>query len=156
MQDGVIKTVLYRFLSKWPWRTTCADNSICDSKQCVPQLGRSGAQCPWRSRGSASLEPMSDSPAVYVHICVYTVVCVHVCGYVCMYACVHVCVHLCVCAWAGVCTAPAHVHPMPPQETVSGEPTETQLVSWIQKFTALRLHLPLLSQCQGAIWPQLL
>ena len=101
MQDGVIKTVLYRFLSKWPWRTTCADNSICDSKQCVPQLGRSGAQCPWRGRGSASLEPMSDSPAVYVHICV----CMHMCeGILCIILLVFLIIIIRVARIAGVKT----------------------------------------------------
>lgn len=87
-----------------------------------------------RSWGGAGLSVHEETVAVLAWSQCQTLLqymCTYVCTLwcVCMYVCVHVCVHLCVCAWAGVCTAPAHVHPMPPQETVNGEPTETQLVS---------------------------
>ena len=155
MQDGVIKMALYRCLSKWPWRTTCADDSICDSKQRLLQLGRSGAQLPWRDRGSG---PACSQCQSFLR-CVCTRVCtLYVCTLWCVGVCarVHVCVHLCVCVCAGVCTAPAHVHPVPPQETIMGRQLKR---SWsaeprISQHSVCIYHC--LSQCQGAIWPQLL
>ena len=139
MQDGVIKMALYRCLSKWPWRTTCADDSICDSKQRLLQLGRSGAQLPWRDRGSgpACSQCQSFLQCVCTRVCtlyVCTLWCVGVCARVCAFVCVRVCRRLyCSCTRASCATS----------RNNNGETTETQLVSWTQNFTALCLHLPL-------------
>ena len=104
-------------------------------------------------RGSASMKrPAVAQPAANVRLflrcvctrvctlCVCTLwcvgVCVHACtcACVCAFVCVHVCRHLyCSCTRASRATS----------RNNNGETTETQLVSWIQNFTALRLHLPL-------------
>ena len=117
--------------------------------------GSASMKRPWQW---PSLQPTSDfSCGVCARVCVRCV-CAR-CGvweYVCMHARVHVCVHLCVCTCAGICTAPAHVHPVPPQETIRGRQLKH---SWsaesrISQHSVCIYHC--LSQCQGAIWPQLL
>lgn len=123
MQDGVIKMALYRFLSKWPWRTTCADDSICDSKQRLLQLGRSGAQLPWRDHGSgpACSQCQSFLRCVCTRVCTLCVCMlwyVGVCARVRAFVCVRVCRRLyCSCTRASRATS----------RNNNGETTETQL-----------------------------
>lgn len=144
MQDGVIKTVLYRLFpndpEELPVRTT-------------PSVTQNNASRSW---GGAGLSVHEETVAVLAWSQCQTLLqymCTYVCTLwcVCMYVCVHVCVHLCVCARAGVLPAPAHVHPMPPQETVNGSQLKH---SWSAEARSLQpppsCIYCCLSQCQGS------
>lgn len=70
MWDVVIKMLFffYRFLSKWPWRS-CADDSTCDSKHCLPShTAEEGVGLSFDRRGPG-LEPKSD---FYCRVCACT------------------------------------------------------------------------------------
>ena len=100
MCDGPIKFFLYRFPSKWPWRTTCANKSICDSQHCPhhKQQGRRQDSAP------PDRSCKRPSPETEIRLLLWERESVYVCMYVCMYVCVCVC---------------SHVHAIWPQETSS-------------------------------------
>ena len=81
----------------------------------------------------------------HARVCACMYMCVHVCVHVCACACVlcvcmctRVCVHVCRRLYCS-CTCASRATSR--NKLINGETTETQLVSWVQNFRALRLHL---------------